>query len=61
MDLAQTSLGSSLAATYPSWRPTRRLDHLFFSPHFRILRAGVFARFPFSDHLPLVVEAALDG
>lgn len=48
------------AATFPSWKPRRRLDHLFFSPHFRIARAEAFDRFLFSDHLPLVVEVEMD-
>lgn len=47
---------ASSGMTYPSWRPARALDHLFFSGHFRIEKAYVYKKRLFSDHLPLVVE-----
>src|SRR5690606_41713280 len=47
------------AATFPSWKPTKALDHLFFSHHFELSRVYAFDRYTFSDHLPLVVELKL--
>lgn len=47
------------AATFPSWRPTKALDHLFFSHHFTLVDCGPFDRFRFSDHLPLVATVRL--
>jgi len=47
------------AATFPSWKPTKALDHLFFSHHFALSRVYAFDRYTFSDHLPLVVELDL--
>ena len=47
------------APTFPSWRPARALDHLFFSRHFAIRRTYAFSGFRFSDHLPLVAEVEL--
>ena len=47
------------APTFPSWRPFRRLDYLFFSRHFALHRSSVFDRFRFADHLPFVAEVAL--
>lgn len=44
------------AATFPSWKPRKALDHLFYSHHFQLVSASAFNRFTFSDHLPLVVQ-----
>lgn len=41
--------------TFPAWRPTRALDHLFLSRHFEVVEVSVYDRTIFSDHLPLVV------
>lgn len=41
--------------TFPSWRPTRALDHLFLSQHFEVREVYAYDRTIFSDHLPLVV------
>lgn len=46
-------------ATFPSWRPRRSLDHLFFSEHFEVVRAYTYDRVLFSDHLPFVAEVRL--
>lgn len=61
LDLLSESIlqKAASAPTFPSWRPTRRLDYLFFSRHFRIERAFAFDRFRFSDHLPFVAEVTL--
>lgn len=47
------------AATFPSWRPTRRLDYLFFSQEFSVVDSHAWAVSRFSDHLPLVAEVRL--
>ncbi|KAB7624296.1 endonuclease/exonuclease/phosphatase family protein [Alkalilimnicola sp. S0819] len=47
-------------ATFPSWKPRRHLEHLFASRHLHIERVRVFERFRFSDHLPLLVDVALE-
>lgn len=44
------------APTFPSWRPKRPLDHLFFSRHFTIRHSYAFDAVRFADHLPLVAE-----
>jgi len=45
--------------TYPSWRPTRSIDHMLAGEGLRIRRAHVLAE-RLSDHLPVVTEIALD-
>ena len=47
--------------TFPSWKPRKALDHLFFSRHFEIARVYAFDAHRFSDHLPLVAEVRLSG
>ncbi len=42
--------------TFPAWAPSKRLDHLFFSKHFNIIRSYTFSAFLFADHLPLVAD-----
>lgn len=50
--------------TFPSFMPVRQLDHIFVTPHFRILQvrspANLLTRRA-SDHLPLVAELELDA
>ncbi len=50
--------------TFPSFLPVRQLDHIFVTPHFRILEvrcpANLLTRRA-SDHLPLVAELELNG
>jgi endonuclease/exonuclease/phosphatase family metal-dependent hydrolase len=54
---AETQLQmATSAATYPSWKPSRRLDYLFFSGEFTILESHAWSATRFSDHLPLVAE-----
>ncbi len=58
--LSGTALQKAASApTFPSWKPTRALDHLFFSRHFQVERVYAFDAFRFSDHLPLVAEVRL--
>jgi len=45
-------------ATFPSWRPVRRIDHIFVSPGIEITHAQVMD-YPLSDHLPIYVELML--
>jgi endonuclease/exonuclease/phosphatase family metal-dependent hydrolase len=44
--------------TYPSWRPNRKIDHIFLSDSLRVTSAEV-VDYPLSDHLPIAVEIAL--
>ncbi len=43
------------AATYPSWRPSKCLDHILLSEHIEIHRVAVLD-FALSDHLPVAIE-----
>lgn len=45
-------------ATFPSWRPVRRIDHILVSQTLRIRKARVLD-YPLSDHLPISVELEL--
>ena len=44
--------------TFPSWRPTRSLDHILVTPGVDVVAAGVLDQ-RLSDHLPVVVEIRL--
>ncbi|MCL6414289.1 endonuclease/exonuclease/phosphatase family protein [Aestuariirhabdus sp. Z084] len=44
--------------TFPSWRPTRALDHILISPGIRVDKVDVLD-FPLSDHLPVGLELRL--
>lgn len=44
--------------TYPSWRPSRKLDHILVSPSLTASRTRVI-HVPFSDHLPISVEVTV--
>ena len=44
--------------TFPSWRPSRSLDHILLSPSLQVQKVGVLDM-PISDHLPVAVEIAL--
>jgi endonuclease/exonuclease/phosphatase family metal-dependent hydrolase len=44
--------------TYPSWRPSRQLDHILLSRGLRTRKIEVLAD-RYSDHLPIVVELEL--
>jgi endonuclease/exonuclease/phosphatase family metal-dependent hydrolase len=42
-------------ATYPSWNPSRKLDHILLSPTLTVESVEVLPH-PFSDHLPIAKE-----
>jgi endonuclease/exonuclease/phosphatase family metal-dependent hydrolase len=44
--------------TYPSWRPRRKIDHIFISDDLTVLSERVLD-YALSDHLPIAVEIAL--
>lgn len=44
--------------TFPSWRPRRKIDHIFVSDDLTILSERVLD-YPLSDHLPIAVEISL--
>jgi len=46
--------------TYPSWKPCRDIDHVLVSEGIRIRKAQVLD-FAMSDHLPLAIEALIEG
>lgn len=46
--------------TYPSWKPYRDIDHVLVSKGIRIRKANV-VDFAMSDHLPLAIEALIEG
>ncbi len=45
----------SIPLTEPAWHPSRRLDYILTSPQINVKKYSVL-HFPFSDHLPLMVE-----
>jgi endonuclease/exonuclease/phosphatase family metal-dependent hydrolase len=45
-------------ATFPSWRPIRKIDHILVSPALEVHEAKV-VDYPLSDHLPISVELEL--
>lgn len=45
----------SLPLTEPAWHPSRRLDYILTSPQIKVKKYSVL-HFPFSDHLPLMVD-----
>jgi endonuclease/exonuclease/phosphatase family metal-dependent hydrolase len=51
-------LAPQIAATFPSWRPQRCLDHILLSPELLLERVEVLSQ-PISDHLPVAVDIRL--
>jgi endonuclease/exonuclease/phosphatase family metal-dependent hydrolase len=49
-----------LAATFPSWRPQRCLDHILISSELTLEQVSLL-NLPISDHLPVAVEVRLPG
>lgn len=45
--------------TYPTGRPNRTLDYVFFSRHFELVGYRVIHEFRFSDHYPVAAELRL--
>ena len=52
------SVSPGSPATFPSWRPSRCIDHILVSPQIRVYRMKALARTT-SDHLPLAVEIGI--
>lgn len=52
------SAGAGSPATYPSWRPTRHIDHILVSQSIRVLDLKALP-LPYSDHLPLAMDIEL--
>jgi len=47
--------------TFPSWRPSRNIDHILVSPSIHVEAVSVL-NYPLSDHLPIAMEVSLpDG
>ena len=44
--------------TFPSWRPSRNIDHILVSPSLRVVNVSVL-NYPLSDHLPIAMEISL--
>lgn len=51
-------MAPQLAATFPSWRPQRCLDHILLSAELTLERVSLLNH-PISDHLPVAVEVRL--
>ena len=45
--------------TFPSWRPTRQLDHILVSSSLTVHEVQVLSQHRFSDHLPIAMEIEL--
>lgn len=50
--------GAQREPTFPSWRPTRTLDHILVTPSVEVIEARVLEE-RVSDHLPVAVEIRL--
>jgi endonuclease/exonuclease/phosphatase family metal-dependent hydrolase len=46
--------------TFPSWRPGRRLDYIWYRPNLKMMKAEVLSSTS-SDHLPLKASFQIDG
>lgn len=63
-ELKQSPLGDvikavNLGRSYPSWAPTKSLDHVLVSANVEVLDAEVLTSCQLSDHLPVTLEVAL--
>jgi endonuclease/exonuclease/phosphatase family metal-dependent hydrolase len=45
--------------TFPSWKPKRRIDYIYYSPEFELLESYVLDKIKVSDHLPVIAELRL--
>ena len=45
--------------TFPSWKPRRRIDYIFYSDDFEIVSFDVIDEMKISDHLPIIAELKL--
>ncbi|MDQ2695727.1 MAG: endonuclease/exonuclease/phosphatase family protein [Pseudomonadota bacterium] len=46
--------------TFPSWRPTRQLDHILVSPSISVEKVAVLSH-TYSDHLPIAMQIIVPG
>jgi len=46
--------------TFPSWRPTRQLDHILVSPSIWVETVSVLNH-TFSDHRPIAMQVVVPG
>jgi endonuclease/exonuclease/phosphatase family metal-dependent hydrolase len=46
--------------TFPSWKPKRRIDYIFYSPDFEVVESYVEDKLKVSDHLPVIAEFRLE-
>ncbi|MEW8383770.1 MAG: EEP domain-containing protein, partial [Candidatus Thiodiazotropha taylori] len=44
--------------TFPSWRPSKKLDHILASPSLKVAKSEVL-NYAHSDHLPISLEIEL--
>ncbi len=51
--------GPTMTASFPSWEPTEKIDHIFARPNQSILAAGILKNIVASDHLPVWAEFRL--
>lgn len=42
--------------TFPSWKPRRTIDYIFYSEDFEVLNYHVIDQLKISDHLPIIAE-----
>lgn len=47
--------------TFPSWKPRRRIDYIFYSKDFEVVNYHVIDDMKISDHLPIIAEFRLKG
>jgi endonuclease/exonuclease/phosphatase family metal-dependent hydrolase len=60
LEKADLRMPYSNLSTYPSWNPSRHLDHILVSPTIGIDSVDVL-NYPFSDHLPIAMEIRVPG
>jgi len=58
LSLTQLCPPPSQDATFPSWRPTKKLDYILITPHIEVHTAGVIHHAA-SDHLPIAIEISI--
>ncbi len=46
-------------STFPSWKPKRRIDYVYYSPDFEVIGYKVLNELKVSDHLPIIAELGL--
>ena len=51
-------LPSEELSTFPSWRPSRHIDHILVTPNLHVERTYI-PDWSFSDHLPIAMEVVI--